>query len=173
MILAAKRLTTAFAFIFLLLAVDAKALMVDSVIQDEDSGAARVSATPETVSFGVIEAGNVSRSVNIDLLNDDPGAALIGAIMTDDAAIGYPVAGPSFPVALGPGESLTITLVYTNDNKTSTQRGDITVLYTSTLGAEELAIPYAAYCVPEGGAPVKPDEGWYLGPCFIGTLNLR
>lgn len=136
-------------------------------------GAEALAPTPESVNFGTVEEGTTSRSKSLTIFNDEAGAAILAGITSSDLNVEYAVSGPDYPVVLLPGEELTVQLIYNNPDLTVTQTGTLGVLYTNTDGEQTLDIPFTAKCVPEGGLPEKPSEGWFLGPCFLNSLFER
>lgn len=133
-------------------------------------GAAALAPTPESLNFGTVEAGTASRVKSLTLSNDEAGAVILAGIASADLNVQYAVTGPEYPIVLLPGEELTVELLYNNPDLVTAQTGILEVIYTNTDGNQVLEIPFTASCVLEGGLPEKPDEGWFLGPCFLGVL---
>lgn len=128
---------------------------------------------PVSISFGTVEAGLASSPKTLKMVNDTDGAVIIDGIVTTDLNVQYAVNGPDYPVVLLPAEELSVSLLYNNPDLIVTQTGTLTIVYTDIGGQQLIEVPFTARCVPEGGLPEKPDEGWFLGPCFLESLTAR
>lgn len=143
---------------------------------EEAGGSARLTSPPGGVDFGSVEIGNVSKMIKLTLVNDDDlNSTTVSNVHWDDAAIVgilYDGFTPP-PYTIAPGGLKNTYWQYKNEELLGNSDGNITFVYSIDAGTDELIVPWNVTGVEEGYFMKKPDEGLFLGPCFLETLKAR
>lgn len=170
--LARGRAIAALVLAFLVASVNARAL-VCVIEQDQGDAAERVVASPTTINFGLVEVSGTSKKVKVTLVNEDTLApTTVSKMQTTDDSVKSTEA-EDVPFDIAPNSQKALYFAYQNPTGIGDAEGIVVITYSIDVGTEELTIPFVVKVVKEGGLLKKPDEGLFLGPCFLETLEAR